>query len=39
MTPIGDSMGAVATATSCTVRTSSSRANPSASAIIRTDWP
>ena len=37
--PIGESIGAVATATSWVVRSSSSMANPSTSATIRTDWP
>ncbi len=37
--PIGESIGAVATATSCVTRNWSSSAMPSASAIIHTDWP
>jgi hypothetical protein len=35
---MGESMGAVATATSWVVRRPSSRAKPSSSATIHTDW-
>ena len=38
MTPIGESIGAVATATSCEERTIGSAANPILSTIMRTDW-